>query len=212
VIHVYGFVPAPPPLLQVEGLGGAQIETHASGPVATLLSRHPDGPPATEEAVLRHAQVVDEALRAAGTVLPARFGTVYPDEAALARAVAPRADSLVRRLASVRGCVELGVRVLSSELGEDDSVESGLEYMRSRLRQTEDRRRLAAEVHGALDELSRESTHRIPNSGNVVFVASYLVPGEARQLFERRVDELGRDRAALVCTGPWPPYSFAEAS
>jgi Gas vesicle synthesis protein GvpL/GvpF len=212
VIHVYGFVSEPPPKLGIEGLGGAVVETHALGPIATVLSRHANEQAATEESVLRHAQVVDAAMHTAGGVLPARFGTVYPDDAALGRAVAPRAHELCDRLARVRGCVELGVRALGPE-SEDESAGSGGEYMRVRLREACDRRRLAGEVHGALSELSRESTHRFPHSGRAVLAAAYLVPAESRGLFVRRVEELGRARGVtIVCTGPWPPYSFAEAA
>jgi hypothetical protein len=210
VIHVYGFVSAPAPELGTEGLGGGAVETRAFGAIEAVLSRHASEQAATEESVRRHAQVVDAALRTAGAVLPARFGTAYPDDAALGRAVAPRAGDLSDRLARVRGCVELGVRVLGPE-PEDESVGSGAEYMQARLRETTDRRRLADEVHGALSELSRESTHRIPHSGRAVLTAAYLVPAESRRLFARRVEELGRARGiTVVCTGPWPPYSFTE--
>jgi hypothetical protein len=38
-----------------------------------------------------------------------------------------------------------------------------------------------------------------------------LIPRDALESFRRCVDELGAKRrdAQLVCTGPWPPYSFA---
>ena len=42
--------------------------------------------------------------------------------------------------------------------------------------------------------------------------AAYLVEREAVEPFVARVRELQREHPALslLCTGPWPPYSFAE--
>lgn len=210
MIHVYGFVAPESPPPPTDGLDGAPVETLDLGPVAALLSRHPEAPARREESILRHAQVVDAAMAASGDVLPARFGTAYPDEAALAVAVHPRAAELAHRLAEIRGCVEIGVRVLVPEEPEE-AARSGREYMHSRLRETTDRTKLAERVHGALSELARESTHRVPHAGPAALVAAYLVPSDARGLFQQRVDEIGRG-LTLVCTGPWPPYSFAEAA
>jgi hypothetical protein len=42
--------------------------------------------------------------------------------------------------------------------------------------------------------------------------AAYLVDRERVDSFRARVEELGEeiDGAAVVCTGPWPPYSFTS--
>jgi Gas vesicle synthesis protein GvpL/GvpF len=212
VIHVYGFVSAPAPVPPVVGLDGAPVEAHVLGPVAAVVSRHPDGPAATQDAVLRHAEVVEAAMRAAGAVLPARFGAGYPDEKALGLAVRERAHTLRDGLERVRGCVELGVRVLAPE-PEGRPPADGAAYMQSRLRETAERRWIAAWVHGALSEQARESTFRVPHEGRTVLVASYLVPERSQEAFERRVQELApaREELAFFCTGPWPPYSFVEA-
>jgi hypothetical protein len=213
VIHVYGFVAADSDAPAVVGVDGASVETYVVGSVAAVVSRHPDGPAVTQEAVVRHAQVVEAAMRAAGAVLPARFGASYADEASLGRAVGELVPSLSDGLGRVAGCVELGVRVLGPPM-ESEPAADGVAYMRSRLRETRERQALAAHVHRALDEIAQQSTSRMPNAGRALLIGSYLVDATRRDEFRSRVEQLGRecDDLALVCTGPWPPYSFAEVA
>lgn len=215
MIHVYGFVAAPAQAPEVEGLCGAPVETVEVGPVSAVVSRHRERPDATQEAVIRHARVVEAASSAAGAVLPARFGTWYADDDAHVRAVQARADHLRDRLGHVRGCVEFGLRVL---LPEDESTApatgSGGDYLRQRLREREERSRLAASLHAPLDEVARESTQRVGDTGSALLQAAFLVPDDGREEFERRLGRLAEEhgRLAFVGTGPWPPYSFVEAA
>ena len=45
-----------------------------------------------------------------------------------------------------------------------------------------------------------------------LFAASYLVPEPELDRFKRVVSRLAADHPelAIVCTGPWPPYSFVD--
>jgi hypothetical protein len=49
-------------------------------------------------------------------------------------------------------------------------------------------------------------------SGWELLRAAYLVDRDAVGGFTARVDALQREHPelAVLCTGPWPPYSFAE--
>jgi hypothetical protein len=51
-------------------------------------------------------------------------------------------------------------------------------------------------------------------SPSIPFAGAYLVDRERTDRFFELARELGGslEDADLVCTGPWPPYSFAEAS
>jgi Gas vesicle synthesis protein GvpL/GvpF len=213
VIHVYGFVAARSDAPPLAGVDDATVETYVVDSVAAVISRHPDGPAATQEAVVRHAQVVEAAMRTAGTVLPARFGAAYADDASLGRAVSERAPSLRDRLGRVEGCVELGVRVLAPDEASASAADGGA-YMRSRLRETREREGLAARIHRALDEIAQQSTTRVPHAGRALLIGSYLVEAARQDEFRRQVEQLGRECSdlALVCTGPWPPYSFADVA
>src|SRR4051794_18233492 len=176
----------------------AVIEADAPSPPATLYAvRHGAlaavvadhaTPQPTPEALRRHEAVV-EGLMARGPVLPLRFGGVTDDVAGW---LAAREDELAPLLDRVRGAVELGVR------GGDDAgagaPASGTDYLL---------RRVADEhVHAPLAALARASVRR-----RRPHVGAYLVDRDVVDRFHARVRELDR---RLVCTGPWPPYSFCR--
>ena len=70
--------------------------------------------------------------------------------------------------------------------------------------------RIAA-LHDALTVTARESTSRVLATPQLLLSAAYLLPRGEVETFQRAVESAERDRPGLtfVCTGPWPPYSFA---
>jgi hypothetical protein len=192
VIHVYGVVDGLDELPPLEGLGGAPLERRRIGDLDLVVS---DGPGAdvTQDAVLRHAEVVEELTNRCAAVLPAQFGHPFGDEGELDAAVEAKAPELARGLERVRGCVEFGVRVAGPV--EREAALSGTEYMRARL--AEER------LVEPLARLSRACS-----------VNAYLVPAENVPAFQDAVLRLEEEHPELtvVCTGPWPPYSFGSAS
>jgi hypothetical protein len=108
--------------------------------------------------------------------------------------LAERADELLAALERVRGAVELGVR--GEVCAPPAPAASGTEYL---LRRVADER-----IHEPLASLSRASVRR----SRPPHIGAYLVDRGAVDRFRARVHELGGD---LVCTGPWPPYSFCGA-
>jgi hypothetical protein len=161
---------------------------------------------ATLEELERHEAVV-EALMESRDLLPVRFGTLIADERAAARAVAERSEELAASLDRVRGAVELAVRAHPRRPAADEPARgaSGRDYMSGRARQME----AARAVHAPLAHLARDSVTR---PGPELLRAAYLVD---RAAVERFVSEVRRLQGAhpeldVLCTGPWPPYSFAE--
>ena len=160
----------------------------------------------TPDALWHHEEVV-EALMEERDLLPVRFGTIVSDEHAAARAVAERRDELAARLDRVRGAVELAVRV-QARAPEDvvpRGADSGVDYMRAKARRVEAARLL----HEPLAFLARES---VMQSGPELLRAAYLVDRDAVESFVglvRRLQET-HDGLRVLCTGPWPPYSFAQ--
>jgi hypothetical protein len=144
-----------------------------------------DGPGVGEEAYWRHERVVEAAM-AGGPVLPMRFGSVLDDPAAF---LADRHDALAAALDRVRGAVEVGVRVGAADAG---APQSGTEYLL--------RRGDAEHVHAELSALARAAVRRRSAS------FAYLVDRGELERFDERARELG-----VMCSGPWPPYSFAGA-
>jgi hypothetical protein len=88
---------------------------------------------------------------------------------------------------------------------------SGAEYLRLRAQAEASHDDVARALHEPLAERARESTESRPRPPEL-FRAAYLVERAAIDSF---VAEVGRLQSlspglAILCTGPWPPYSFAE--
>ena len=211
------------------GLDDRPVETRASGKLAVALTRHDAGhrPAADAQSLWRHERVV-EALMERHALLPARFGTTFADDARLNAALTLHHDALAEGLDRVRGCVELGVRVLGeppavaeapNALGASTEV-SGRAYMLALAEQ--DRRRREAEgqaaavsaaVHERLAAIARESTSRPLLTPELVLSAAYLVERGRVGEFRQRVAELSAEhpQVRVLCTGPWPPYHFVPS-
>lgn len=158
----------------------------------------------TPDALWRHEEVV-EALMEERDLLPVRFGTLVSDEDAAARAVTERREELAASLDRVRGAVELAVRAHPRRHDEAPVAASGIEYMQARARRVEAARLL----HEPLGFLARRS---VVLPGPELLRAAYLVDRDTVDRFVARVQRLEESHPHLdvLCTGPWPPYSFAE--
>jgi Gas vesicle synthesis protein GvpL/GvpF len=159
----------------------------------------------TPEVLWRHEEVV-ESLMGERDLLPMRFGTVVEDEEAAVRALDERREELKTSLDRVRGAVELAVRAETAAAGDRlPSGLSGAEYLQAKAHRSEAARLL----HEPLAFLARES---VVKPGPELLRAAYLVDREAVEGFVglvRRLEET-HDGFRVLCTGPWPPYSFAQ--
>jgi gas vesicle protein GvpL/GvpF len=209
MIHVYGVVDELVELPPLAGLDDAPLERRRLEGMEVVVSRAlSDSSEVSREAVLRHAHVVEELMARSGAMLPAQLGRAFRDDDELAVALREQATQLVRGLERVRGCVEYGLRAVPTGLAEQETVTSGAEYMHTRLEQNRRQDALVSELHEPLARLARESTLRRDASGEIR--AAYLVPREDASSFREAVGRVGASPdLAVVCTGPWPPYSFA---
>jgi Gas vesicle synthesis protein GvpL/GvpF len=212
VLYVYAFVEAPATMPNIRGIDSVALETEAAAGLEVVVSRHETTPEASEAAIMAHAEVVEALAAANEAVLPARFGGMHTDAEALRAAVAERAAELTAALGRVRGCVELGVRALAPAR-QGLAAPSGAAYMRARLEQRQEVERLADELHVPLAALAREATRTVGATERLLLSAAYLVPEDAVAEFREVVERLqaARPDLGVVCTGPWPPYSFATA-
>ena len=212
MIYLYAIAEELTGLPDLRGLDGAPLGRRRVEGLDLVVSEH-DGSEvaASEEAVLAHARVVEALVARSEALLPARFGRGFRDEATLREAIEGRAASLRDALAQVRGCVEVGVRVLAAEPTSPPAAESGRAYMEARLARTEESERLARELHEPLAALARATTRTVGATPRLLLSGAYLVEPGALDAFRRRVSELEAAHAELtfVTTGPWPPYSFA---
>jgi hypothetical protein len=214
VLYLYAITEHPAPALPAQpGLDDAPLLAIDAGPVAGVASELAGAPPPPgEEALWRH-EAVAEALMADRPVLPVRFGTAFASEAEVRSELTERAEPLAAALRRVTGHVEMGVRARLSGPGEDAAApESGTAYVQARL---EIRRRAESEadaVHVPLAALATASVRRLRDRPVPMLAGAYLVPEGRVPEFTAAVDRLAAEQpeARLVCTGPWPPYSFAE--
>ena len=243
MIYVYAVTePSTAALPDVRGLEDRPVEltdAHDTVPAvpAGVFSRHDVGRfQPTAENVWRHESVIEAVMRDR-TLLPARFGTVFADEQALGDTLSRNRDALTGALVRVRGCVELGVRLIwrqndhvtpgaatdphSAALAEQSAGGPGRAYMLARLADERHRRAreqlahtCAGEVHRELAALSREATLRVLAARGAASSGAYLVERDRVEEFRARVARVatGADASLrLLCTGPWPPYHFVPA-
>jgi hypothetical protein len=223
MIYVYAVIELPatgaPPLPAVCGLGARPVELRTVGPVGAVYTSQPPGAiPPTAQNVWLHEGVIESLMRQRA-VLPARFGATFADAAGLDQALYSQAERLAAGLDHVRGCVELGLRVLwpRAELpaeaslaprgphdappdardGGGGDLRPGRAYMVARLareqRSRESRQtveRLAAEIHAELAPLARDSTRRLLPTPVPQMSGAYLVPGPQADTFNARVRQL----------------------
>jgi hypothetical protein len=212
VIHLYGVVEELEGLPPVAGVDAGRLERRRIEGLELVISRTGEESDVTQEAVLSHAYVVEELMARSAAVLPARFGSAFSDEQELADAVRTKASALARGLSIVRGCFEFGLRVLGGDGAAENASNdlSGRDYMRTRLAEEKARRRLAQELHEPLARLSRASV-RFGGASSDLLQSAYLVPRQDVAVFGEHVRRLEATHSDLtiICTGPWPPYTFA---
>jgi len=178
--------------------------------------------------VWRHEAIV-EALMPDRTVLPVRFGTVLPDEAALRSMLKDRYSSFVANLKRVCGRVELGVQVLwdsdsrpltagrAKNINDQRSAIGGRAYMLARLSEEQLerawRRRaetLVVEIRRPLEHMAADSVCQVLVTPRLLLKAAYLVAREQMKNFRNEINNLSLAYPGLrfLCTGPWPAYNF----
>jgi hypothetical protein len=204
------------------GLGGTALRVTLAEGLAAVFSRHRTlRARPSPEAMWTHERVV-ETLMERGAVLPMRFGTTLADEDALAAALADRRDELLASLERVRGRVELGVRAAqpAREPAVSDAARAhpasitGREYVLGKLRELRRAEHAAAALHEPLAGLAAEARQQRVRAPDEVLRAAYLVDRAAVGSFRAAVERLqaAHPDTAILCTGPWPPYSFVGAT
>ncbi|UJA19459.1 GvpL/GvpF family gas vesicle protein [Thermoleophilia bacterium SCSIO 60948] len=219
MLYLYAIAAAGFTATGVRGLAGAPVESFEGSGLAVLATRHEglDVRP-TETFVWAHQDVV-ERLAERGDVLPLRIATTLDDGDSARALLSGRRAEFSRSLDRIRGAVEFGVRAIGEEPAEvpvDDRAASsggpGTAYMLDRLARRRGRDALRREVLEPLRPYARDATVRPDRAAGTALSVAYLVDRDAASDFQLRVAELDDRLAAtrLLCTGPWPPYSFVD--
>jgi hypothetical protein len=188
------------------GLDGRPLRAVAEGPLVAVVSEQDEGAPAPTPAALGAYEQTIRQLMEHGAILPAQFGSVVDDEAGVRDLLRRRRKVLLARLQRVRGAVEIGLRVSWRDA-------RGGSYLRDRFELRQSARRVASELD-PLSAVARSSRRALVPSPDLPVLNAYLVEQGRVDEFVALVAQLsdGLDDVELVCTGPWPPYSFAEGA
>lgn len=198
----------------VPGLDGAALSGSGDDGIYAIWSEHEQQRREADETALWEHERVVEALLEARSVLPMRFGSWMPSHEAVLELLADRRVEFELGLEYVRGAVEIGVRALvHGEIAERTPTPAGdrpgTAYMLDRLNQEKRSAAVAGHIHEPLEALSRASVPRrtsLSASVNTAYLVDRNDVAPFRATVEKLDDTFGE--ATIVCTGPWPPYSF----
>jgi hypothetical protein len=218
-VYLYALLSAPPVCDTGLGVCAERLRVVAVGGLVALVGDVAE-PPAPSAVTLRAQDAVLRRL-AAGVdgVLPARFGTLVDDDAALAEALDRRRPQLARALGRVAGCEQMTLRVWGEAVAaampiEDAGGGPGTRYLAGR-RQAKEQARSLPELEplrGCLSDLVREERVERHDRPPLLATVQHLVP---RGAGARYVDAVDGARGALApwrvsVTGPWLPYAFGD--
>ncbi|MGW2256132.1 GvpL/GvpF family gas vesicle protein [Kitasatospora sp. NPDC001660] len=233
-IYVYAITADSHPL-RLDGITGVgdppeELSTISGSDLAAVVSAVPEGLRARRRDVLAHQDLLQR-LRADGTVLPLRFGTLASDVQEVRDVLKERADSYRERLHSLEGCSEYLLKASCEEDAllwqilsdseearqlNDESRRSGDPNVKIRLGELvagEIRARETSAATHAVDSLrplARE-VHENEAAGNDFVSASFLVEdarGEEFTAAQTRLASKWGEAYQFRLHGPLPPYSF----
>ncbi len=213
-VFVYGIVEADGTTVVGTGLDDRPLRGVADGPLIAIVTEHDDPGPEPETATLHAYERTLQSLMESRAILPAQFGRVLADDDGVRAMLRRQRRWLLAKLEGVRGAVELGLHARwqsGAVPAPDRRTESGVAYLRDRLETRQSARMLAHELH-PLTALARSSRCALVPHPDLPVLHAYLVDRGRVGEFVALVEELGGclDGVELVCTGPCPPYSFAD--
>jgi len=158
------------------------------------------------------------------TPLPFRFGTVVT-EAQLRSYLAARKVALEAKLAHVRDCVEMSVKIIweipAKEQDEERLLSQGagtaflVEKRRDLLgdeQQSVEAKEISAWLHQSVNGFTRDEQTTVRAAEKMMLAASHLVERVKLAQYQEKVAKAREKRPNLhfLLSGPWPPYSFVN--
>jgi hypothetical protein len=212
-----------PPAAPVSGISGAQVDVRRVADFSLLVSElEVDSVPVTRENALTHDNVIRSVMNET-TPLPFRFGSVVTGEQ-LAGYLNTHRANLKTRLAQVRGCFEMSVKIISDPDDTQSVVERNdagpgatfLEQKRRELlggeRRAETAKQVAAWLKDHLGAYVRKEEISLCPTEKLIVAAAHLVSREQVTKYRERLTEARKTRPELhfLVSGPWPPYTFSN--
>ncbi|MFI9614936.1 GvpL/GvpF family gas vesicle protein [Streptomyces sp. NPDC052023] len=235
--YVYGIAASAHPALP-DGMGGVgdparPVRILKEGALAAIVSDAPEGLRPKRKDLLAHQNVLAEA-GSAGCVLPMRFGSVAPDDAAVTGVLVERAGHYQERLTALDGRIEYNIKanhveeaVLHHVMAESPEIRALAEANRKAGGGGyEDKIRLGEMVAAAVQakeaedgpalqrvlEPAAEAVSVGPESSGWLSNVSFLVDRRSAENFLAAVEQVRKEMPHLEVrvNGPLPPYSFVE--
>lgn len=205
------------------GLHGRGLATSNVGVMTAWYTPLPtDRASFTKADVLDHHRVVSQVFETVEACLPARFPTVVADEDVLRSQLAERGEALAAQLEVVRGACELAVTALwtAPEAAEQNEVEDletvtpGRRYLLRRA-SSQRRRRLADELADSLEQRAGrdvlQARRQVCPSMRVALSLALLLRRASADIVRARLDRDLNGDVRILVSGPWAPYTFADA-
>jgi hypothetical protein len=223
---LYAVLDAPPRGRRLRGAQGEPLRYLRAGPLVAAVGEVPARPPLDLPALQAHDALVRALAGRVGAVLPARFASVFADQAACLEALARAGSPLAAALALVRGREQMTLRVsgparprpaarprrpaASGQAGPRPGP--GAAYLEGR-RAAAARARAVPELDdlrpalAPLVKAERVEPHATPP---LLATVHHLIPrGQAARYRAAVAGGLGRPGLRLSVSGPWAPYAFA---
>jgi Gas vesicle synthesis protein GvpL/GvpF len=203
----------------VTGISGAKVDIVKLEDFSLLVSQI-EGEPAlvTRENALAHDAVVRSVLDQT-TPLPFRFGTLTTEKE-LRGYLKTRRPNIEARLALVRGCLEMSVKIIGNtdqaEIGvENRDLGPGAAFLEKKRREifgSEQAKEVADWLQKEVRETVREEQVSLCPTEKLIVAAAHLVEREHLAAYRDHVGNARKLRPELhfLVSGPWPPYSFSN--
>jgi hypothetical protein len=217
------------------GIGDEPVRAVVLGPVAALVGEGiPSPPEPTADALRAWDRVVRRQAASTRALLPARFGSWFPNEQRLAEAIGERQRELQDALAEVSGREQMTLRVYEAA-GPVDATAAvrdetpdvaaphaeaptdagpGTRYLEERRRKQELTRRLPAldALRTALAPFVRAERIEPHDAPPLLASVYHLIDRGQSDAYAEAAAAAPLVGARLSLSGPWPAYAFAPGA
>ena len=220
------------------GLNGAEVYHISFEGISALISnvdsvgtRHA-APIVSEQNAMVHQEVVDAALKFSKSVIPCRFGTLFPNDEKILTLLKEHYTRLDDHLIKLEGKIEVSVQTIfklrtdsksapeAAHPGTREQGDAGASYLLGKKEKYDAIKELEEEADQFSQELNQAMSpfwsdvkvQKRSTDDRLVFSVCYLVDQRQLSSFKSAYQRFKRENPGLklLYTGPWAPYTFAD--
>jgi hypothetical protein len=206
------------------GLGGAKVYKVAFDGITALVN---DVEQCELEGNIQHAithqEVVNAALELYSSVIPCRFGTLFPSNSNILVFLKKHHNLLNEYLTRLEGKVEMGIKTTFNHKDKTEytkKTNTGTGYLLRKMEELDDIRKLEQEADEFTEKLNQVmytlwsdvKVQKQFKERTLLLSICYLVAKSNIPDFKEKYQEFKTRNpdVKLLYTGPWPPYTFAN--